>query len=149
MNRDKASRYSFGQVIRDNITYNSTDIKIYDSVTTNEIQNENTYILLTNQNAVNDADYTRFRWRCRQTLEIISKQINSVSKDICDDIGEQVETIVLAAFTQPGNGGLAQQTGWEIQDILLEEVNYTDFQLENNFYEITKILTFSFIITKI
>lgn len=147
MNRDKASRHSFGEVIRNQITYNG-DIKIYDAATTNEVQNEQTYILLTSQNAVNDADYTRFRWRCRQTLEIISKQINSVSKDICDDISEQVEAIVLAAFAQPGSGGLAQQTGWEIQDILLEEVNYTEFRLENNYYEITKILMFSFIITK-
>ena len=149
MNREKAARYSLGEPIRNILTYDSASVKVYDAVTTNEVPNEDKYVLFTQQTAQNDADYTMFRWRCAQTIEIVSKQYSSVSKDIVDDISEQIEQTILYPNNQPGEGYYAAQTGWEIKDILLDSVTYTEFILETNRYEITKILQFSYIITKI
>lgn len=149
MNRDKACRNGIGDAINGQLSYDGNQVHHYDEATTNEVPNEKLYVLLTQQTANNAADFTRFRWRCVQTVEIVSKQINSVSKDIVDDVGEQIEQIIIYPDNQPGNGGMIAQAGWEFSDVLLESVNYTEFQLENNFYEITKILNFSYIATKL
>lgn len=149
MNREKAGRDGFGNAIDGQLSYNSVPVNHYDEVTTNEVAGETTYVLLTQQTANNISDFRRFRWNCVQTVEIVSKQINSVSKDIVDEISEQIEQIIIYPDNQPGNGGLVVQTGWEFSDVLLESVSYTEFQLESNYYEITKVLNFSYIITKL
>lgn len=149
MNREKAIRSGFGDTVKSVLSYDSNQIHIYDEAATLEVPNEKLYALLTQQTANNDADYTRFRWRCTQTIEIVSKQISSVSKDIVDEVSEQIEAAVIYPGGQTGNGTLAAQTGWEFSDILLDSVNYTEFQLNTNTWEITKILIFSLIITKL
>lgn len=149
MNREKAGRMGFYDTIKDILSYDSQQIHVYDEATTLEVPGEKTYVLLTQQTANNDSTYPRFQWRCVQTLEIVSKQIGSVSKDITDDISEQIEQAIIYPYNQPGEGGLTAQQGWEFKDVLLESVNYTEFRLEENLWEITKILTFSYIIIKI
>lgn len=149
MNREKAIRNGIGDAVKNQLTYDTVPIKIYDAVTTNEISGENTYCLLTQQTAQNTSDFRLFRWRFIQTVEIISKQYNSVSKDIVDDISEQIEQIIIYPDNQPGNHGMTPQTGWEFMDVQLDSVNYTEFELENNYYEISKILQFSGMATKI
>lgn len=134
--------------IKNILSYDGNTIHTYDEATTLEVSNELTYVLLTQQTANNDADYTRFKWRCVQTVEIVSKQIGSVSKDIVDDISEQLEQAIIYPQNKPGEGGMTAQAGWEFEDTLLESVNYTEFQLETNLWEITKILNISYIIIK-
>jgi hypothetical protein len=149
MNREKAVRLGIGEAIRGNLSYESVSIKVYDEVTTNEIPGEEIYVLFTQQTAQNDSLYNRFLWRCVQTMEIVSKQFSSVSKDIVDDISEQIEQIIIYPNNQPGEGYTTVQSGWEIKDILLESVTYTEFELERGKYEITKILNVSCIALKI
>jgi hypothetical protein len=149
MNRDKAVRMGVYEAIKTSLSYDGADVHVYDDATTNEVPNENKYVLLTSQSAVNASDYRRFRWNCVQTIEIVSKQLSSVSKDIVDDIGEQIEQIIAYPQNQPGNGFMAPQNGWEFSDILIESSNYIDFELSTNSYEITKILQISCIATKL
>lgn len=149
MNRDKAVRMGFYDAIKAALSYDGNAVHAYDSLTTNEVENEKQYVLLTQQSGVNSADYRRFRWNCVQTLEITSKQYSSVSKDIVDDISEQIEQIIIYPANQPGDGGMIAQSGWEFSDILLESTNYIEVQLSANFYEITKVLQFSCIATKL
>lgn len=149
MNREKAVRMGFYDAIKSALSYDGSDVHAYDDATTNEVPGENKYVLLTSQSSVNASDFRRFRWNCVQTIEIVSKQFSSVSKDIVDDIGEQIEQIVTYANNQPGNGFMAPQDGWEFSDILLESSNYVDFELATNNYEVTKILQISCIATKL
>lgn len=149
MNREKAVRMGFYDAIKNALSYDSNPIHTYDSLTTNEVTNEMLYVLLTQQSSVNSADFRRFRWNCVQTIEITSKQYSSVSKDIVDDICEQIEQIITYPQNQPGNGYLAAQTGWEFSDILLESTNYIEVEISANYYEITKVLQFSCIATKL
>jgi hypothetical protein len=149
MNREKAVRMGFYDAIKDALTYDGNAVHAYDSLTTNEVPDEKQYVLLTQQSSINNADYRRFRWNCVQTIEITSKQRSSVSKDIVDDICEQIEQIITYPRNQPGNGYLATQSGWEFSDILLESTNYIEVILETNYYEITKVLQFSCIATKL
>lgn len=149
VNREKAIRSGFSGTIKNILIYKSQQVHVYDETTTLEVPGEKLYALLTQQTANNDADYTQFRWRCTQTIEIVSKQISSVSKDIVDEISEQMEQALIYPTDQTGNGTLTPQAGWEFSDVLLENVNYTEFQLNTNTWEITKILTFSLIITKL
>lgn len=149
MNREKAVRMGFYDAIKTALSYEGNAVHTYDSLTTNEVTNEMLYVLLTQQSSVNSADFRRFRWNCVQTIEITSKQYSSVSKDIVDDICEQIEQIVTYPQNQPGNGYLAAQTGWEFSDILLESTNYIEVEISANYYEITKVLQFSCIATKL
>jgi hypothetical protein len=149
MNREKAVRMGFYDAIKATLSYDGNPVHTYDSLTTNEVQNEQQYVLLTQQSGVNNADFRRFRWNCVQTIEITSKQYSSVSKDIVDDISEQIEQIIIYPANQPGNGGMIAQSGWEFTDILLESTNYIEVELSANNYEITKVLQFSCIATKL
>lgn len=139
----------FYDAIKSALTYDSNTVHTYDSLTTNEVTNEMQYVLLTQQSSVNNADFRRFRWNCVQTIEITSKQYSSVSKDIVDDISEQIEQIIIYPDNQPGNGRMVVQSGWEFTDILLESTNYIEVELSSNYYEITKVLQFSCIATKL
>lgn len=149
MNREKAVRMGFYEAIKTALSYDGNAVHTYDSLTTNEVTNEMQYVLLTQQSSVNSSDFRRFRWNCIQTIEITSKQYSSVSKDIVDDIGEQIEQIITYPQSQPGNGYLAAQSGWEFSDILLESTNYIEVEISANYYEITKVLQFSCIATKL
>ncbi len=149
MNREKAVRMGFYDAIKSALSYDGSDVHAYDDATTNEVPGEVKYVLLTSQSSVNASDFRRFRWNCVQTIEIVSKQLSSVSKDIVDDIGEQIEQIITYPNNQPGNGFMAPQDGWEFSDILLETSNYVDFEVATNNYEITKILQISCIATKL
>lgn len=149
MNREKAVRMGFYDAIKTALSYDSNAVHTYDSLTTNEVEEEKQYVLLTQQSGVNNADFRRFRWNCVQTIEITSKQYSSVSKDIVDDISEQVEQIIIYPENQPGNGGMIAQTGWEFSDVLLESTNYIEVEISANYYEITKVLQFSCIATKL
>lgn len=149
MNREKAVRMGFYDAIKAALSYESNTVHTYDSLTTNEVQDEKQYVLLTQQSSVNNADFRRFRWNCVQTIEITSKQYSSVSKDIVDDISEQIEQIIIYPDNQPGNGGMIAQSGWEFSDILLESTNYIEVEISVNFYEITKVLQFSCVATKL
>jgi hypothetical protein len=149
MNREVAIRMGFYDAIKSALSYDGNAVHVYDSVTTNEVPNETLYVLLDQQSSVNSGDYTRFRWNCVQTIEITSKQYSSVSKDIVDTISDQIEQIVIYPNNKPGKGYMAPQAGWEFSDILLESTNYIDFDLGDNFYEITKVLQISCIATKI
>ena len=149
MNRDKAVRMGFYDAIKTALTYDGNTVHSYDSLTTNEVTDEKQYVLLTQQSSVNNADFRRFRWNCIQTIEITSKQYSSVSKDIVDDISEQIEQIIIYPDNQPGNGGMAAQSGWEFTDALLESTNYIEVEISANYYEITKVLQFSCIATKL
>lgn len=149
MNRDKAVKMGVYEAIKAALSYDGNAVHVYDDVTTNEVTDEMQYVLLTSQSSVNASDYRRFRWNCVQTIEIVSKQHSSVSKDIVDDIDEQIEQILVYPDNQPGNGGFAAQAGWEFSDVLLESSNYVDFELSANYYEITKVIQISCIITKL
>ncbi len=149
MNREKAIRMGHYEAIKDSLSYDGKPVHVYDSVTTGEEPDENLYVLLTSQSSVNNSDFRRFRWNTVQSFEIVSKQLSSVSKDIVDDISEQIEQILMYVDNQPGNGGMISQPGWEFQDVILESANYIDFELSQNFYEITKVLQISCIATKI
>jgi CDP-glycerol glycerophosphotransferase (TagB/SpsB family) len=149
MNREKAIRMGFYDAIKAALSFDGNPVHTYDSLTTNEVQNEQQYVLLTQQSSVNSADFRRFRWNCVQTIEITSKQYSSVSKDIVDDISEQIEQIIIYPESQPGNGGMIAQSGWEFTDVLLESTNYIEVEISANYYEITKVLQFSCIATKL
>lgn len=148
MNREKAIRYGFGQALQGNISYDGAAVNIYDAITTNEVPNENLYVLLTGQTAINESTLHHYRWRCVQTIEIVSKQYSSVSKDIADDVGNQIENIILPTL-KPGTGGMTEQEGWRFELQMLESVDYTEFELSTGYYEITKILQFSLLVTKL
>jgi hypothetical protein len=149
MNREVAIRMGYYEAIKDELSYDSNQVHAYDSATTNEVPDEKLYVLLAQQSSVNSGDYTRFRWNCVQTIEITSKQYSSVSKDIVDTISEQIEQLVIYPYAKPGKGSMSPQDGWEFSDILLESANYIEFELSDNYYEITKVLQISCIATKL
>lgn len=146
MNREAAIRAGFSDTLKTGIINGSAQVHIYDSSPTGEVQNELLYMLLTGQSSVLQPEDGAFTWSCLQTIEIVHKQMGSVTKQIVDSISEQIENAII--FVADGNG-MTDQQGWQFLNVFLENVNYSEFELSENFYEITKILDFRVAITKI
>jgi hypothetical protein len=145
MDREKAIRAAFFTPLDGNLNYSGSEVKIFDQKFEPNANSTN-YVLISNQSSQDQGNFNCFRWTSRITLQVISKTQSSVSSDVVDDIGEQIENIIFPG--NPSQNGLTQQTGWQILNVALESVNYTSIQITDTNSVITKILTFSLTITK-
>lgn len=146
MNREQAIRKGFYDTLKTGITNNSNEVHIYDSSTIGNVPNEKLYIIMTGQSALLQPEDCAFTWSCIQTLEIVHKQLGSATKEVVDNISEQIEQAII--YVANGNG-MTEQAGWEFHSVFLEQANYADFELAPNSREVTKILDFRVIVTKI
>ena len=144
MNRDKALRYAYGAALSGNLTYpvGQSAVQIFDEKL--EASN-NIYVLILNQNSIYAGNFMDQRWTAKIELEIVSKQQNSVSKDILDDISEQIENIIIpSAFTN----GLSVDSGWQVINVSLESISYANIQQTETNSILTKTLIFNQTIIK-
>lgn len=145
MDREKAIRAAFYTPLNGNLSYESSEVKIFDQKFEPNANTTN-YVLISNQSSQDSGNFSCFRYTSRITFQIVSKTQSSVSSDVVDDIGEQIENIILPG--SPAQNGLTQQSGWQILNVAIESVNYTTFQLTDTNSTITKLITFSLTITK-
>lgn len=145
-NRDKALRNSFFQALDGNLSYNGIEVPITDAKMEGDT---NVYVLMTEQTATTSPsnNFNVLQWLTTLTLQITSLQSDSISKDILDDVSDQIETIVLAGF--PRGNGLVVQSSWDIINNGLTEVKYSLYVTTTKGLAITKDLTFTQIVTKL
>lgn len=105
------------------------------------------YVLIESQTAVSDSDFRNRRWRATLSVSIMHKQMDSYTRDIVDDVGQQIEDIITPGIAS--QNGLPAQNGWQVTSIVLDNVSYADFQISDTETVCIKYLTFNFTITKI
>jgi hypothetical protein len=147
MNRELAARKAFyypllGMI---NIPGGSGDkVPISDSKAN---EKDNLYILIESQTASDRSEFKTRRWNGTLSLTICHKQDDSYTRDIVDDICEQVEAILTPGIASLN--GLQSESGWQITNVSLNDISYADFQISETQTICIKFLTFNFIITKI
>lgn len=136
MNREKAIRLKFFDILNTgNIQYDSGNISIWDEKA--EDTTNNLYILLRDQTASATQTFCQDTWDCTMEIVIVNKQTDTISKDINDDISEQVENLLFDALAVG-----ATYEGWQIANVVLDSVNYSSLFLSATDSDIEKVLIY-------
>src|SRR3990172_1367734 len=112
MNRELAARKAFYSPLLNsiNIPGGSGDkVPVSDGKANT---NDRLYILIESQTASDASSFKTRRWNGSLSLTICHKQDDSYTRDIVDDVCEQIEAILI-----PGNAetnGLQSQSGWQV-----------------------------------
>lgn len=147
MNREQAARKAFYDVLVSSLQVpggSGDKVPLSDGKAETRAK---LYCLIDTQTARDISDFRRRRWNASLSMSIMHKQADSYTKDIVDNVCQQIEDIIT-----PGNAasnGLPSQNGWEITNVSLDDVSYADFQISDIETICIKYLTFNFIITKI
>lgn len=142
MTREKAIRLKIYELLNGNVSYESSPVPVHDAVLQDD--ENNSYILLTLQRASNKSNFHQDTWDCEQDIEIYSKQMQSVSKDVVDDIAEQVETLIYQSLRSGVN-----YNGWQINNVMLSTTENNAFMLSETKSIVSKFMTFRLTATKI
>lgn len=143
MDREKAIRHKVFELLNAaNIQYDDGDISIWDEKA--EDTTNNNYILLRDQTAQGLGDFCMNKWTCSFEMGVVTKSKDGVSKDVADDIGEQLEN---ALYNNLVNG--IEYQGWQYNNFTLDSANYSTFVLSPTESEIEKTFVFRFTATKL
>jgi hypothetical protein len=149
MNRDRILRLAYFNALNGQLTYNSAAVPISDSKLESDAS---VYVIIGAQTASNTefSDYNKYCWTTSISLEIHSVHQDSVSKDIVDEVGEQIEAIIIGD-SQEDENGLVVESGWSITGVTLTTSypNTTYLKHSDGSNYVTKLLTFSQTIEKI
>jgi hypothetical protein len=141
MNREKAIRLLYFNLLFEQVTYELGIVSVWDEKA--EDDTNNIYILLENQSATNAGNFSQNAWECDIDIRMVAKQQDGVTKDITDDVAEQVEGILYRAL-QRG----AETNGYQITNFVLQNLDYDTFSLTSTRSEINVTYTFRQTVTK-
>ena len=141
-NRETAIRTAYYQSLNGNLSYNSINVPITDSIIPQGASDSPVYCVFDRQTAVlnKDGGFYIQSWNTTIDILIISKQGFSVSKEIVDSISEQIEEIIIPSAS---TNGLTAQTGWQIDNVFLDRAIFLDVSITGTQTTIHKGLTFS------
>lgn len=122
-----------------NITLNGNPVPVYDE----KNENENVYILLSNQQEFDDSPDGSFITRSTIDYEVVQQTGYSVSKDDIDDINEQILEILIP--TQ-GTTGLTIPSGFQFHNVKRESSRSLAFEISPTESIVRNITTISTII---
>lgn len=143
MDREKAIRFKIYDILSTgNITYDLGEVSIWDEKA--EDTTNNIYILLRDQTAQDDRTFCMLQWTSTFEVGIISKQTDTLSKDILDDVGEQVENLLYDALLVG-----VSTNGWQINNFVLDSASFSTFTLSATQSEIEKTLIFRMTATRL
>jgi hypothetical protein len=119
------------------LTYDGSPVLVYDEKA--EDGANNTYVLLSAQTAAQIGVFSGYYHDCSLLLQIITKQQDTVSKDVPDIISEQI-TNILFPNNNPAANGLVAQSGFNINCLKVESVNSENLTLSATKSEIKKLI---------
>lgn len=91
-------RSAFFSVIHNLITYNGSYVPVVDDISTLD-DDANLYIILSSQTAVETSNFTHFVHDCTITIDIVHKTMYAVTKDVVDNIAQQILDRVYSGVT--------------------------------------------------
>jgi hypothetical protein len=119
------------------------DVDIFDEKVQEKCTHE--YVLMSVQNTVPIPIFSGFMSRAFILVKIMTKEKDSVSKDIVDYIANQ---IVYLLKPSPTTDGLVQQAGFQINCLQIETMAYNEAQLTNTKTEICHLLRVQAVVTE-
>lgn len=136
MNREQAIRMNIYTLLDELLTYDSAVIPIWDA----KLEDEDSilYVIIEGQSAVVINKFpSQKTWDCNINLSIVSRQHNGVSRDIVDNVAEQIEDRLYAGLY---DGALYEN--WQFSNFVLERTNSNAFELSKTMSEVSKDLIF-------
>lgn len=94
----KILRHAVFNALNGNITYDGNNVPVYDE----KNENEDIYILLSNQQETNEDTDSYFMTRSTIDYEVVCRTGFSVSKDAIDDINEDILEILIPTQNTTG-----------------------------------------------
>jgi hypothetical protein len=142
-NRETAIRTAYYQALNGNLSYNSVNVPITDSIIPQGVSDSPIYCVFDRQFSTfnyKDGAFSMQSWTSTIDILIISKQSTSVSKEIIDGIADQIESIITPSVT---TNGLPAQSGWQITNVFLDKTLFMPTQISGTQTIIQKGLTFT------
>ena len=90
--------------------------------------NNMTYVILSTQTSAQEPNFSGFGHQCSLLLDIVCKQYDMMNKEAVDDVSNQILTIL---FPSVSTNGLTIQSGFQINCLTVESVNYVPLRLAN------------------
>lgn len=132
-------RHAVFNALDENISYDGDNLHVYDE----KNDNENIYILLSNQQEFDDNPDGSFITRSTIDYEVVQKSGYSVSKDAIDDINEQILEIIIPTQSTTG---LTIPTGFQFHSVRRESSRSLAFEISLTESIVRNITTISTII---
>lgn len=138
-------RQAFYTLLNGNLTYDSANVTVSDGkLKGNVLVNPNNYVILSTQTS--SPDYTKSSRDevCTITLDVITKQDQSASKDAADSIADQ---ILLLVSSSPNSHNLTPPAGFQFLELKKEADTYLPLQLSETSSIMRRLMTFSLRVT--
>jgi len=132
---NKIFRDAVMQALNGNLTYDGSDVKVFNEQA--EPGNNNTYVIVSSQSSAQEPNFSGFGHQGMLLMDIITKQAHLVTKDIVDNVSEQITTIL---FPSVQANGLAPQSGFQINCLAVESMNYMPMRISNTKTIIKKLI---------
>lgn len=133
-------RKAFYTALNGNLSYDGSNVPVSDEQLKDSDSN-NFYVILGSQSDRDDSTKTSYDREASITLDIVTKQGQTATKDIADSIANQILTLLFP--TTPHVHALPAQTGFQFLNLTLQ--NSSDIRVSlltsQNVYR--RILTFS------
>lgn len=139
----KPIRHGINTLIAGQVTYAAGVVPVYDEkVYTGEIPD--IYILLSTQQEA-DTERTDCTWTTRSSIdiEIIARSESEVSKDVIDDVSNDVMELIAGL---PGAWNVSNPSGFQIIDCFRESAMTRNVSLTETQSILQKVIRFVFII---
>lgn len=121
------------------LVYNSIPVPVVDDI--KYLGDTSTlYVLMSNQDGVDDSTFQTFDSTETITLQIVFKATARANKEVIDNIAGQILGLVLPA---PGRTGLASASGVQISCVKLKDDRYLTLSLNASNSVVRRLLTFS------
>lgn len=137
---EKIVRHSVFQALNGNLTLtvdgSNSPVKLFSG----PVDDENVYVIQANETASDDSSKHHFGTRVRFTLDIVSKQPHNSNKSYVDDIGGQIDLILLPT---PQTNGLVSMAGVQFGRLKRENVTYLDMAISSTQTIMRKLVTYS------
>lgn len=140
----KPVRQAFYNLLNGAITYDSFSVGVSDEKLKAGNTNDSNYVILSSQTASPDYTKTSRDEICTIVIDIITKQGNSVSKDIADSIAGQILTLVSST---PNTHNLVAPSPFQFLDLKKESDSYLPLQLSDTTSIMRRLMTFSLRVT--
>jgi hypothetical protein len=137
----KPLRHAMFNLLSGAITYDGNAVGVYDEMN----DSDDIYIVLSTQQETFDETSDTFITRSAITLEIVAKTGTTVSKDIVDDISDDIYTLLRPTTSTTG---LVNPSGFQINNVFRESANTQVLQITATQSIVRKLITIVVTITE-
>jgi hypothetical protein len=132
---NKIFRDALIQALDGNLTYDGSPVNVFNEQA--EPGNNNTYVIISSQSSAQEPNLSGFGHQCMIMMDVITKQYHLVTKDVVDEVSEQITEIL---FPSVQANGLVSQSGFQINCLAVESMNYMPMRISNTKTIIKKLI---------